>query len=334
MQIALPAASWQPAATLPSGLLNFCLAASSADDGMLFAVGGYNFPPPDYKSSVVSLDTKDAAAQWSTSWPTMSTSRDSFGCGVLNGRLYAVGGESANYPFVLDSVERLDVSGDGHGGSSSSSSKNASWEMVAKLNQSRNGHAVAVVGGKLYAAGGMAGDATSTVLASVEAFDPTSNRWETLTSMSVRRCYMGLVGYRNSLYAIGGLSSSGAGGIKQAVASIERFDVDAGVWRMLAPLPEPRDKLAATATPLGIYVLGGCASKQCDTLLDSVLLFTPPTRSSTTRTIASNDKGNWTTAPSLPASNAWFGAASMGDALYAVGGGLFYGRNATYTLRV
>ena len=101
----------------------------------------------------------------------MSTNRDSFGCGVVGSALYAVGGESANYPFALNSVERLDLTGSGHRTPGARSAANATWELVASMHDTRTGHAVAVLGGKIFAAGGMAGDTQATFLASVEAYE-------------------------------------------------------------------------------------------------------------------------------------------------------------------
>ena len=44
-------ASWQLAAPMPTPRLNLCLAADGGD--MLYAAGGFDFPPPDYMASLV-----------------------------------------------------------------------------------------------------------------------------------------------------------------------------------------------------------------------------------------------------------------------------------------
>ena len=49
---------------------------------------------------------------------------------------------------------------------------------------------------------------------------------------------------------------------------------------------------------------------------------------------AASGNGSWAPRPSLPAPNAWLGAAWLQGAVYAVGGGLFYGRNETSMLVV
>ena len=71
------------------------------------------------------------------------TGRGCHGVGVLEGKLYAVGGvDSDEYgEGTLSSVERYDPA------------LNV-WEAVAPMAEKRYGHAVAVLEGRLYAAGG------------------------------------------------------------------------------------------------------------------------------------------------------------------------------------
>ena len=107
------------------------------------------------------------------------------------------------------------------------------------------------------------------------------------------------------------------------LSSVEAFD--GRTWRSLPPLPEPRARMAAAATASALFLLGGCPARRnatsdpCDVLLDSVLRF-------------DDARNSWTQAPSLPRPNAWLSAAALGDSVYAVGGGLSYGRNETYRL--
>ena len=88
---------------------------------------------------------------------------------VLDGKLYAVGGQDAFYD-VLSSVERYDPA------------TNA-WEAVAPMGTARWGLAVAVLDGKLYAVGGRGGG----VLSSVERYDPALGAWEAVALMGTAR---------------------------------------------------------------------------------------------------------------------------------------------------
>eukprot|EP00937_MAST-01D_sp_MAST-1D-sp2_P006469 g6469.t1 len=207
----------------------------------------------------------------------MSASRDSFGCAIVNNTLLAVGGESGDAPFTLSSVESIDLAAAG-------SSAGAAWRAGPDLLQARQGHAVTALGGVVYAAGGLAPGAVSTVLASVEAYAPGASSWTALPPMRTARFYHALVALGSALYAIGGLPQ---GLDADPLASVEAFDFDArvaagdgpaaaGVWREAVPLPQPRAKMAAAVANGKIYVMGGCPARRsagaqpCDALLGSV----------------------------------------------------------------
>jgi kelch-like protein 18 len=59
----------------------------------------------------------------------------------------------------------------------------------------------AVLGGRLYVAGGYDGSA---FLRTVECFDPATNRWTAVAPMHVKRSRVSLVANGGRLYAIGG----------------------------------------------------------------------------------------------------------------------------------
>ena len=295
--------SWQSLAPMPGGRLNLCLAA--ALDGLLYVAGGYNFPPPDYMASAISYNASTDA--WSDALPSMSTNRDSFGCATAGNHVYAVAGESGDYPFTLASVERLDLDDTSRG-----------WVVLDDgLSQARQGHGVAAHDGVVYAAGGI--DAYAIVLASVEAINGTDVL--PMPSMLEPRYYFGFAAFGGRLFAAGGCGP-GVGPVN-VLSSVEAYDGRA--WMSLPPLPEPRARMAAAATASALFLLGGCPARRnatsdpCDSLLASVLRF-------------DGARNSWTQAPSLPRPNAWLSAAALGGSVYAVGGGLSYGRNETYRL--
>ena len=192
------------------------------------------------------------------------------------------------------------------------------WVVLdAGLSQARQGHGVAALGGVVYAAGGI--DAYAKVLASVEAINGTDVL--TMPSMLEPRYYFGFAAFGGRLFAAGGCGP-GVGPVN-VLSSVEAFDGRA--WTSLPPLPAPRARMAAAATASALFLLGGCPARRnatsdpCDSLLASVLRF-------------DDARNSWTQAPSLPRPNAWLSAAALGDSVYAVGGGLSYGRNETYRL--
>jgi hypothetical protein len=330
MLLARASATWQPVRSMPGGRLNMCTAGGAGSD-TFYVAGGYDFPPPTYESSAIRYNATDNS--WST-LPAMGTTRDAFGCGVLGDTLIAVGGESADYPFTLATVELLTLPETNHLGVA------LKWQPAASMYDARQGHGVAVMGGLVYAAGGMR--ANGSYIATVEAFNLTANAWLRRPSMLRARAYLGLAACGATLYAVGGVAE----GDGNVLADVEAFDEASGRWQALARLPQPRQRFGIVAVPNGrVYVLGGCTLNAstlggCDILLSSVLYFTPPLVNE-----RSSHLGSWSSAPSLPTANAWLSAASTtflphgassrpGSSIFAVGGGLFYGRNDTLRLDI
>ena len=66
--------------------------------------------------------------------------------------------------------------------------------------------AFAVLDGSLYAVGGVDG---SSELNSVEKYDPKTNQWRNVQSMSSKRFYLGVAVLDGSLYAVGGSNYMG-----------------------------------------------------------------------------------------------------------------------------
>ena len=97
---------------------------------------------------------------------------------VLDGKLYAVGGQSEADGTLSNLVERYDLA-------------TKSWEEVAPMAEARHAPAVAVLNGKLYAVGGFNDDADD--LSSVERYDPATNAWEAVAAMGTKRAFAACV---------------------------------------------------------------------------------------------------------------------------------------------
>lgn len=134
--------------------------------------------------------------------PTTSC-RTSVGVAVLDGYLYAVGGQDGVQ--CLNHVERYDPKGKNFLSFISHflflNITENKWSKVAPMTTRRLGVAVAVLGGFLYAIGGSDGQ---TPLNTVERFDPRSNKWTIVAPMSTRRKHLGCAVFNNFIYAVGG----------------------------------------------------------------------------------------------------------------------------------
>ena len=154
--------------------------------------------------------------------------------------------------------------------------------------------AAAVVGGKIYVAGGLVANGAT---ARVEAYDPVAREWSRVAPLPIRLHHPMAVGYHGRLYVIGGITT-GLGGTDSArvfmlegdrwteapsmhhargagsavvvgnrivvaggisggreVAPVEIFD--GKTWRDGADMPSPLDHVGAATDGRYVYVAGG-----------------------------------------------------------------------------
>ena len=131
-------------------------------------------------SSVERYDT--LTNSWTTVAP-MSTARQKHAVAALDGKLYACGGWHVSNRTALTSVERYDPDTD-------------SWETVAPMKTARSESSAAVLDGKLYVAGGQSEPLDiSTIISTVERYDPSANVWEEVPPMINARSHFVLCSF-------------------------------------------------------------------------------------------------------------------------------------------
>jgi N-acetylneuraminic acid mutarotase len=142
--------------------------------GQLYVVGGSHY------RYLASVERFDARTQKWTSVAPLNTARCNHGLVFLEGKLYAVGGtgHSISHAMIsetLSTVECYDPLED-------------KWTFVAPMSQPRQYHGVAVLEGKIYAAGGVYGACFGhNRLGTVECYDPHMNEWKPVSRLSLPR---------------------------------------------------------------------------------------------------------------------------------------------------
>jgi N-acetylneuraminic acid mutarotase len=182
---------------------------------------------------------------WITKAP-MLTGRQDLAAGVIDGTLYAVGGCGPycnGQPF--NTVEAYDAATD-------------TWSTKAAIPTARAGLAIAVVNGILYAIGGYGGFTEHDVgysncceVATVEAYDPSTDSWTTKAPMPTARAFVGVGVINGIVYAAGGRSSIGY------VNTLEAYDPSTNTWTRKRVMPTPRWGLAASVINGKMYAMGG-----------------------------------------------------------------------------
>ncbi|HUG16947.1 MAG TPA: kelch repeat-containing protein, partial [Thermomicrobiales bacterium] len=159
--------TWSPKANLPRALGSM---AVGVIDGKLYVAGGLSG-----SVAVNHLSVYDPATNAWTDLTPMPTLRDHVNATVIDGLLYVVGGRAVDIDATTAVNERYDPATN-------------SWETMAPMPTARGGHGAAVLNGRMVVFGGEGNQATSSgVFAENQEYDPDTNSWRALTSMTTPR---------------------------------------------------------------------------------------------------------------------------------------------------
>lgn len=195
--------SWKALAPMPTSRM----AASAAESGgKIYVIGGASVHPGHKIVSLSpsvphrSLDTNEAYDPATNTWQTrslMPTARNHAATGVVNGKIYVIGGRLAAAFLSLgsntDVVERYDPATDSWGGAG------------LRMPIARSGMGWATYQDRIYIAGGEIYDAhMMAAVRAVEAYDPATNQWTLLPTMPTARHGVNVAVVNDRLYVIGG----------------------------------------------------------------------------------------------------------------------------------
>jgi RHS repeat-associated protein len=163
----------------------------------------------------------------------------------LNGKIYIMGGSNAT--STLSTLEVYNPT---------TQALETSLAPKAMNTARKNfGASVALIDGK-YAIVAAGGENGSTVLNSVESYDPSTNLWTTWATtsfMKVKRKGFGLAFVCGKLYAFGGMNDLG-----QYVKSVEVYDDTTKTWTLIDREPSvARAFFGSTAAFNSIFIAGG-----------------------------------------------------------------------------
>jgi N-acetylneuraminic acid mutarotase len=155
----------------------------------------------------------------------MPTARDLFSSDVVNGIIYAVGGDGST--GVHAEVEAYNPATD-------------TWTKKASLPSTRFGMSVNAVNGIIYAIGGFG------IPSIVEAYDPMTDTWTRKADMPTNRGYHSASAVNGKIYAIGGGTDPSSGSpLTEGV--VEEYDI----FRAPRRLPQGVDAKGKIATLWG-----------------------------------------------------------------------------------
>ena len=182
-------------------------------------------------------------------------------------KIYCIGGNTDGYP-----AECYDPSGN-------------AWSPVKSFNQEIKFAAVVTFQGLLYVIGGE--DKNKERLTTVQTYNPETNVWQEVVSLSIARAGICAVAGNNFLYAIGG----------SWLKIVERFDATEKAWSRIAPTLEGRSNACGVAVNQKVFVFGGLGDNATEATFCTVYDPTINMWSNITSTLVS--RGDFTSAVSF-----------------------------------
>jgi len=192
--------SYRALAPLP---VKRCSAIAETVNGKIYVIGGLE-PMENGQGTRVSgrNEMYDPATNTWTERSPMPTSRDHAFSGVVNNKIYVIGGRigAGNIPATsnIDIVEEYDPA------------TNLWGSIKDRMPTPRSGGGAATYNGKIYVGGGeLQSRQLAAAFRALEAYDPASNTWEILPSMPSSRHgnAMGFIG--NKLHVVSGKQEGG-----------------------------------------------------------------------------------------------------------------------------
>ena len=235
--------SWQRLADMPTPRL---YAEAAVVDGKIYVVGGYSVIDRHMKILKV-VEVYDPQTDTWVRKQDMSIPRRQFGIGVVAGKIYAIGGENFfdfEKPQRLDQMEVYDPVSD-------------TWAKRADLPTRRDEVKVAVVRDTIYVIGGFGWPpfGLGAVLATIEAYQPKTNRWREKSDMPNSKTDFSTVVVDDKIYLIGGYSIA-LERFDGYLKTVEVYDPETERWDESLPMPTKNSPFGAAAVNDKIYIFG------------------------------------------------------------------------------
>lgn len=233
--------AWQTAAPMATKRTEV---AAAALGGKIYVVGGFEKPSLGNVMSFAitwSVEVYDPTTDRWTSKAPLPVGLHHVGIGVVDGRLYVIGGYGKSGLSVWNPVATVyayDPATD-------------SWIERVSMPTARGALSVTEHDGKLYAIGGYDRKANN---AQVEVYDPVRNVWTTAAPLPTPRDHLATATVAGRIYAIGGRVD---GDYSRNLAVTERYDPETDHWKRVADLPTARSGITAAVVAGSIYVIGG-----------------------------------------------------------------------------
>ncbi len=250
------------------------------------ALPGALDPFSDHARTAEAVLPSSELTRWA-SVAQMPTPRGRLAVVALDGRIYAIGGDTAK--GISDAVEIYDP-------------VTNTWRYGAAKPTAAGNIAAVVVGGRIYVPGGFG--VARAALATLEIYDPASDLWTTAAPLPEPLFAYALASAGERIYLFGGSNGT------RYLDTTYIYDTVADEWSRGTPLPTPRAFLAASVIDDVIYVVGGYDGVREYARCDA---YNPALEGSA--------EGPWRARADMLAARAGMAAVVVAENLYVIGGG-------------
>lgn len=217
----------------------------------------------------------------------MPTNRYLLTSSVVNGKIYAIGGQESS-GTIVGRVDMYDPVAN-------------TWTPRAPMPTPRVIPASAEANGKIYVFGGdtttPGGPSRSNI---VEEYNPSTDTWVARAPMPTRRSWAAAATVNARIYVVGGADETGS-----FLTTVEAYDPSTNTWSPAASLNRPRAGLSAAVVGGKLYAIGGGTSAAD---VGTVEEYDPATNS-------------WTSRNSMPTPRAQTCSSVVGEKILVIGGG-------------
>ena len=232
--------TWTTIAPMPNIPVNTATASGVAFGGKFYVIdsgAGYGVPLP--------LKVYDPVAD---SWSLKAVDpvlRGESAAGVINNKIYVAEGWDGQYGSdsnaATTALEIYDPATD-------------SWTAGAPSLIARGLSATAVIGGKLYVAGGTAAGYAN--FANLEIYDPLTDSWSMGAPLPTELTQAGGAAFGGKFYVFGGYTGPSVYN-QQITGSVQIYDPVLNTWSTGTPMPTPRAVMVVGVINGKIYIAGG-----------------------------------------------------------------------------
>lgn len=293
---------WQTTLNLP---LKVASSSISNFNGRLYLFGGAN--TIDSSAIYTSLFSDNGSiAAWGSANNTLPQTRYWSATAQKDSRVYILGGSSLNIPGnFTDMVSSATIQNSGD---------ISSWQTFNSIPQKLGMGAAAVIGDRVYFAGGFNnGGASNRVYSAVINSDGTLGDWSTAGNMPEARYGLSMLSYNGHLIILGGYNG---GYLSTVYKTTPASNGAISSWQATTEFPFPIYRTAATIVGSQIITVGGALALQC-----------PSCGAFSSTRVYYADLGNdgsvgeWKLSDNrLPSEVHGAGVAQVGDYLYLLGG--------------